>query len=339
MVVTGGVWNGQRVVVHPAACFHITVMNFSFKISVAICLVVGALWLAEPVKAQEPAHLFLQNVPLQDEKLLVVNVQVEDVADLYGADIQLTYNPDQLGVRDDNPRLEGVQIAPGPLLAFDDRFVATNRVDTGAGEINFVFTLLRPAPPINQQGVLATVVFEILGEAPFVVEVSNVQLVSSDSQRLPVVAESFYLEDSPEPAAIPGDKTGVISGWGWWFSLAMLLLLIGLVVLLVKARLKQTELPERKSRSASTRYSPGQGRAANQSAGLLTRQAQHLLEEGNTRAAYELFSQAVELDPANVEAWLGKGLVAQRQIERDICFQRVLALDPDNEMARRELRA
>ena len=72
---------------------------------------------------------------------------------------------------------------------------------------------------------------------------------------------------------------------------------------------------------------------------MLTRQAQHLLEEGNTQAAYELFSQAVELDPANVEAWLGKGMVAQQELERDICFQRVLALDPDNEAAKREWQA
>ena len=296
------------------------------------------MWPAMSAKAQEPARLYLQNVPLQDEKLLVVNVQVENVANLYGADIRLAFDPDQLRVRDDNPRLEGVQIAPGPLLAFDDRFVATNQVDASAGEIKFVFTLLRPAPPINQSGVLATVVFEIVGDSPFVVEVSNAQLVSLESQRLPVVAESLYLEDSPEPTVIPGDSTGAVSGWGWWFGLAMLFLLIGLVVWLVRVRLKQTELPERESRPASTRYSPGQGRGATQSASLLTRQAQHLLEEGNTQAAYELFSQAVELDPANVEAWLGKGLVARREIERDICFQRVLALDPDNAVAKRELR-
>lgn len=313
-------------------------MNFSFKTFFAIYLVAGALWPALSVKAQEPTHLYLQNVPLQDEKLLVVNLQVEQVANLYGADIRLTFDPDQLRVRDDNPRLEGVQIAPGPLLAFDDRFVATNQVDASAGEINFVFTLLRPAPPIDQPGVLATIVFEIVGDSPFVVEVSNAQLVSLDSQRLPVVAKSLYLEDSPEPAVIPGDSAGAVSGWGWWFGLAMLFLLIGLVVWLVRVRLKQTELPERESRPASTRYASGQGRGATQSAGLLTRQAQHLLKQGNTQAAYELFSQAVELDPANVEAWLGKGLVAQREIERDICFQRVLALDPDNEVAKRELR-
>jgi hypothetical protein len=313
-------------------------MNVSFKTFVTICLVAGALWPAVSAKAQEPAHLYLQNVPLQDEQLLVLNVQLEDVVDLYGAEIQLNYDPAHLRVRDDNPRLEGVQIAPGPLVAFDDRFVATNRADPETGQIDFVFTLLRPAPAISQQGVLATVVFEIVGEPPFVVEVGKVQLVSSDSQRLPVVAESFYLEDSPEPTAIPDDMTGTMAGWGWWFGLAILFLLIGLVVLLVSVRLKQTELPEREHGPGSTRYSSGYNRGSSRSATLLTRQAQHLLEEGNTGAAYELFSQAVELDPANAEAWLGKGMVAQQEIERDICFQRVLALDPDNEAAKRERR-
>jgi hypothetical protein len=314
-----------------------TVMPFSFKVLMIIFAVVGAMWPVWPIKAQEPAHLYLQNVPLQDEQLLVVNVQLENVVDLYGAEFQLKFDPAQLRVRDDNPRLEGVQIAPGPLLAFDDRFVATNRVNRQVGEINFAFTLLRPAAPISQQGVLATVVFEILGDGPYTVEVSNVQLVSSDSQRLPVVAESLYLEKSADAPIIPEPEVLTTAGWIWWLSLATLLLLIGLVVLLVRVRLRQTRLPEKGIKPASTRHSPAMSRSSTMSAALLTHQAQHLLEEGDRRAAYELFSQAVELEPDNVEAWLGKGLVAEREVERNICFQRVLALDPDNDIVKREL--
>jgi Flp pilus assembly protein TadD len=58
------------------------------------------------------------------------------------------------------------------------------------------------------------------------------------------------------------------------------------------------------------------------------------LEQGSIQKAYELFSRAIELDPANAEAWLGKGLVAQQPTEKRICFQRVLALEPSNPTAR-----
>ena len=59
--------------------------------------------------------------------------------------------------------------------------------------------------------------------------------------------------------------------------------------------------------------------------------------ERRLELAHELFSRAVERDPANSEAWLGKGLVAQQVAEKRICFQRVLALDPDNAVACSEL--
>ena len=314
-------------------------MNYWPKTVILLWLILATFHRPSPVWADGPARLYLQNVPLQDERLIVVNVQLENVTDLYGAELQLQYDPAQLRVRDDNPRLEGVQITPGPLLAFDDRFVATNQVDTQAGSIDFVFTLLRPTPPISGQGVLATVVFEIAGDGPFTVEVSQAQLVSAVSQSLPVVTENLQLNGQQSPvAAPPPEVVSVVPVWVWWGSLGLLVVLGGGLLLLARMRLKQAAPIAAKPTSASARrHRSGRGRSAAQSAALLTRQGNHLLEQGNLESAYELFNQAIELDPGNVEAWLGKGLVAQQEVERSICFQRVLALDPDNEVAKREL--
>ena len=83
-------------------------MAFTLKIVTLISVLFTIFFSARPVQADTPARLYLQNVPLQDEKLLVVNVQLVDVVDLYGAEVQFRYDPAQLRVRDDNPRLEGV---------------------------------------------------------------------------------------------------------------------------------------------------------------------------------------------------------------------------------------
>src|SRR5688500_1147468 len=95
--------------------------------------IIAVLWfsLLNPAGAQDqtPTQVYLQNVPVQDEKLLVVNIVLAEMPDLYGAEVQLRYDPTQMKVRDENSRLEGVQITPGPLLASDARFVATNRAD------------------------------------------------------------------------------------------------------------------------------------------------------------------------------------------------------------------
>ncbi|MBC8254180.1 MAG: hypothetical protein H8E35_09125, partial [Ardenticatenia bacterium] len=132
----------------------------------AIILVLLLLVLSLPVQAEDPTRLYLQAAALQDERLLVVDVVVADVVDLYGAEVQLRYDPVQLEVQDANPRLDGVQIAPGAFLAAGDRFVVSNKVDVEAGLINFVVTLLNPAPPVSGTGVLATVAFRIVGSGP-----------------------------------------------------------------------------------------------------------------------------------------------------------------------------
>jgi Tfp pilus assembly protein PilF len=72
-------------------------------------------------------------------------------------------------------------------------------------------------------------------------------------------------------------------------------------------------------------------------AALLTEQGQRAMAQGQMAQAYDRFSQAIELDPANAAAWLGRGLVAQQKTEKRICFQRALALEPGNTQAQMEL--
>lgn len=311
-------------------------MICSIKNIISLWLILTTLfspWLAQ---ANNEARVYLQNVPLQDEKLLVVNVMLADVVDLYGAEIQLRYDPAQLQVRDDNARLEGVQIAPGPLLAFDDRFVAVNRVDTAAGLINFVFTLLRPTPPISDGGALAAIVFEISGDGPYSVEVSRAQLASVNSEALPVTTENLYLNGALEPIAAPQPIISPWPAWRWWGSAALLSLLMVLVFLvLIRTRRAVTTAPA--GAHPGPRRMPGASRSSTRSSALLAKQGNHALNQGDIQRAYELFSQAIALDPTNTAAWLGKGLVAQQETEKRICFQRVLALDPDNQVATKGL--
>ena len=87
----------------------------------------------------------------------------------------------------------------------------------------------------------------------------------------------------------------------------------------------------------SSRKIPGSARSSIRFSALLTQQGNYALNQGSMQKAYELFSRAIELDPANGEAWLGKGQVAQQKTEKRICFQRVLALNPDNTTAKTEL--
>lgn len=299
------------------------------------CILLAAL--AAPLHAQTGVQLELQNVPIQDEKLLVVNLHLSGVENLFGAEVQLRYDPARLAVRDDNRRLDGIQISPGPLISADDRFVVTNTANPDTGQINFAFTLLKPAQPISGEGELATVVFEIIGNGPYQVDVTEAQLVSAGLQPIPVTVKNLTLNGQREPMAAPPARTGFTAGQG----IAIVGLLLGLLLLagLVALAVKSNRRPAPASDDAPARQMPASGRSTVRSAALLAQQGSRSLAQGDTQRAYELFSRAIEMDPANVEAWLGKGLMAEQPTEKRICLQRVLALDPTNDTARDELDA
>jgi len=121
------------------------------------------------------------------------DMHVANMHDLYGVDVLLTYDASVVEVIDADLDRPGVQIEPGPLFTGQPYFVAYNRVTvdhrTGIGTISFVATLLTPAPPINGEGVIASVRYRVLEssvspEARFAIE--EVQLVSEGGRRMTV---------------------------------------------------------------------------------------------------------------------------------------------------------
>ena len=299
-----------------------------------VALLAVACLLPLPVSAQNPVKLSLVAAPLQDEKLLVVDVMVEDVVDLYGAEVQLHYDPTQLRVQDANPRLEGVQVAPGTLLSANERFVVNNNVDTESGLINFAATLLNPAPPVSGDGVLATVAFEIIGGDPIRIEFVKAQFISSDLVSMEVETQNLEIAGgpgAPAPGPVPPGN------WPSWV-LALVGLAAALLVSFLVIAVVRGSGADRQPSSAPVRQSiqPASVSAASSSVAL-TEQGNRAVNRGDLKLAHEFFSRAVEQDPSNADAWLGKGLVAEQPTEKRICFQRVLALDPGNAVAQTEL--
>lgn len=60
-------------------------------------------------------------------------------------------------------------------------------------------------------------------------------------------------------------------------------------------------------------------------------------KSGNLSQAAELFMQVVKIDPACEQGWLGLGYSLSAPDRREYCFRRVLAINPDNRVAKAEL--
>lgn len=86
-----------------------------------------------------------------------VQVVVNDVVNLYGADIRLAFDPAALEVVDANSGKAGIQVLSGGFLV--SPFILFDTADNTAGTIRFVATQLNPTPPANGTGALVNILF------------------------------------------------------------------------------------------------------------------------------------------------------------------------------------
>jgi hypothetical protein len=90
-----------------------------------------------------------------------VELWVDNVVDLYGADIQLAFTPGAFEVVDADPGSAGVQIT----VRYDflnPASVLQRSANNSAGTISYVATQLNPAPPVSGSGVLFEFQFRAL---------------------------------------------------------------------------------------------------------------------------------------------------------------------------------
>lgn len=94
-----------------------------------------------------------------------VDIRVDNVTNLYGADVILSFSPSILCGKDGGhacPNSAQVQLTPGPLLTSNGAgsyFTLFNYADNSTGTIEFTIIQFNPAPPVTGSGVLATLTF------------------------------------------------------------------------------------------------------------------------------------------------------------------------------------
>lgn len=109
-----------------------------------------------------------------------VDIRIENVSNLYGAEVHVTFDQTRLEVLDDDPAQAGVQILPGSFFPKSDpSYVATNQANNTAGTIDFAFTLLAPESPLNGSGTIATIRFAANTEGTAAVSFSSTLLADA----------------------------------------------------------------------------------------------------------------------------------------------------------------
>ena len=110
---------------------------------------------------------------------ITLAIRTEDIAELYGADVRLTFDPAVLEVEDTDPSRDGIQIElVDELLAPD--WVLKDSADNATGSVWYAVTQLNPREEVAGSGDLARIPFLAIGGGTSPVTISYRKLVRRD---------------------------------------------------------------------------------------------------------------------------------------------------------------
>ncbi len=280
------------------------------------------------------------------KEIILIEVMIANVKNLSGIEFTLKYDPKQLSVQDTNDKLVGTQIKPGSLFP-DSLTNPVNTVNHDTGTINFAASLIGKDYTINENGSLAIIIFNIIGNGPYEIMFDRVNLSSPDGKPLHVKKDALTIEalpttppptltPTPEVIPTPSESSNTVTTelptWAKWGLISSILVFF--VILVIIPQVKKRMLPTPTPIQTITHRPDSIPFSQVQSPTTLIEQGYDAMEHGDIETAIEKFNEAIELDPASSEAWFGKGLASKQPKEKRLCFRRVLALDTDNNKAK-----
>jgi len=158
-------------------------------------------------------------------EMFTLDIYVENVADLYAADVRLHFKDSLLEVVDADANNDGVQVMPlGTFLAPD--YIVQNFVapDAQGSAIAYAATQLYTAHPnaVSGSGPLARITFRPLAEDIAVLTFTYQKLARPDGTQIPASTQSCVVNIGP---AAPPTAVGLsrltaravpFAGWGEW---------------------------------------------------------------------------------------------------------------------------
>lgn len=145
-------------------------------------------------------------VAVQMGETVSFTIFVEDVVDLYGADVQMSFDPTVAQVVDADPGKGGTQIEILEDFLSPD-FTIRDRADNVAGTIWYANTQVNPTEAVSGSGPLARVTMEPLKPGSFDVIVTSWQLGRRNGTEIPSVARdcrvTFFDPDTTSNTYLP----------------------------------------------------------------------------------------------------------------------------------------
>lgn len=155
---------------------------------IVLLVLVSLVWIPLGVHAQAPARVgFFEAIEIAPGDEVEVPVEVRGVADLYGMDLEIRFDPNILQAVDADPDKPGVQPGLGTFL--EAGLTLFNEVDNDEGVVRFVMTQVNPAEPKSGDGVLLVLYFTALQEGDMDLVVETVELAARTGEGIEAAGE------------------------------------------------------------------------------------------------------------------------------------------------------
>ena len=122
-------------------------------------------------------------------EVLTVTLELEDVSDLYGVDVRLTFDPNLV---------EALQIEPGTVPDPMQGQVTKQMVDNDQGVVAYAISLVTPAAPAEDDGTVCTITFRTKALGISRLEISSAVLSDSDADPIPVLKTDGWIRVGSE---------------------------------------------------------------------------------------------------------------------------------------------
>ena len=145
-----------------------------------------AAWITGPADAQGGARILLapETLALAPGDTGTLEIRLEEIAQLVGVEVHLTFDPSLLEVTDADPAADGAQIAHGDFISPD--FVVQNVADPSAGTIDYAIACMSLDDAGSGSGLLARINFNVLAEGETEIKIRSTILGDVEGQAIPV---------------------------------------------------------------------------------------------------------------------------------------------------------
>jgi hypothetical protein len=188
-------------------------------IATSFLILTGFTW--NPAQPQTVLKVTPQTLKVKVGERTTVDLAVEQVSELYGAEVHVKFDPDVLQVVDTDPAQEGVQIEPGTLPIPD--FVVQNTADNQVGTIDYASTQLPPNKPGKGNGVVARITFQAKKVAVTSIQFDQFLLADTMGGSIQAVPQHGQVRVLGTPVWIFGVAAGlVVLGMGGGIGLVLM---------------------------------------------------------------------------------------------------------------------